>query len=456
MKAKELYKKNQVLTGVVHDLTLEGQGVVKIDGYPFFVEGVIPGETVQISVMKVGKSFGFARLVQVEVSSADRVEITDPLGRQIGTMTLQHIAYPAQLRYKQQMVQQVFERIGKFAQVEVAQTIGMEHPWQYRNKAQIPVRMVNGELATGFFRKNSHQLVPIENFHIQHPSIDAVVLTVRDILRQFGISAYDETTQCGLVRHIIVKRGHYSGEVMVILVVNGKQLPREQDIVAQIVAQVPELVSLVLNEQTKVTNVILGRRSRTLWGVDTYRDTMLGLDFQISAQSFYQVNTPQAERLYQCAIDAAKLSGNEMVLDAYCGIGTISLALAQHAKQVYAMEIVPEAIEMAKQNALTNQLDNVVFEAGKAEEWLPIWHEQGIRFDVAVVDPPRKGLDPSFIDTLMAQQPKRIVYVSCNPATCARDCRLIADSGYRLVSVQPVDLFAQTAHVECVVLLERN
>lgn len=451
-----LFKKNQELTGYVQDLTSEGAGVVKVDGYPFFVEGVIPGELIRLKVMKVGKSFGFARLVEVLEPSADRVAITDPIGRQIGTMTLQHMRYEAQLRYKQQAVQQAFRRIGGFDTVPVRDTLGMQHPWEYRNKAQIPVRYINGELATGFFRKNSHDLVPVENFHIQHVEIDQAIVVVRDILRELAISAYDEATQKGLVRHVVVKRGHYSGEMMLILVVNDQQLPHEATLVERIVAQLPNVVSIVLNTNQQQTNVIMGRHNRVLYGQSYYSDTMLGMTFHISANSFYQVNTSQAETLYQVAIDAAQLTGTETVLDAYCGIGTISLALATKAQKVYAMEIVPEAIQMANRNAEMNQVSNVHFATGKAETILPEWKEAGIHFDVAVVDPPRKGLDASFIQTLSEQAPERIVYVSCNPATCARDCKLFSQSGYQLQWVQPVDLFAQTAHVEAVVLLTRS
>ena len=457
MDAKQVFKKNQVHQGQVVDLTHEGQGVVKIDGYPFFVEGVIPGEQVAIKVLKVGKSFGFARLEEILTPSPDRVEITDPIGRQIGTMTLQHMSYPAQLKAKQALVKQVFSRLGKFPEsLEVRPTHGMDHPWQYRNKAQIPVRTVKGQLETGFFRKNSHQLVPVENFHIQDPAIDQAILKTRDILRQLGYSAYDEESRKGQIRHIIVKRGHYSGQVMLILVVNGKGLPREEQLVEALTDAIPNLVSLVLNSHTQANNVIMGPTNRLLWGRPVYQDQMLGLDFSISPHSFYQVNTPQAEALYRYAIEAADLSGSETVLDAYCGIGTISLALARQAGQVYAMEIVPEAIDMARANAEANGLTNVTFQAGKAEEVLPSWQAAGITFDVAVVDPPRKGLDPEFVKTLIELAPAKIVYVSCNPATCARDCQLLAQAGYELQWVQPVDLFPQTAHVEAVSLLVKE
>lgn len=450
------FKKNEHYKGIVEDLTSEGSGVVKIAGFPFFVEGTIPGENVEIKVMKVNKSYGYARLISIIDKSPHRVEEKDVKGRQIGTMTLQHMTYESQLDYKQKVVQDAFERLGHFQEVNVLPVLGMNNPWQYRNKAQIPVQLVNGQIETGFYRKKSHQLVPIENFHIQHPEIDAAIIIVRDILRKYNLSIYDEKTHKGLIRHIIIKRGHHTGQMMVVLVATKTKLGVEEHIVKDLRTKLPKMVSLVLNMNPDKGNAILGRKNRILWGQDYYEDQMLGKTFRVSANSFYQVNTPQAEKLYQVAIDAADLSGKETVLDAYCGIGSISLSIAPHAEKVYAMEIVEEAIDMAQQNAQINEIENAVFQAGAAEDVLPQWNQQGIHFDVAVVDPPRKGLDPEFIQALIEQDPKRIVYVSCNPATCARDCRIIADAGYRVEKIQPVDLFPQTTHVETCVLLTKQ
>ena len=450
------FKKNEYYKGIVEDLTSEGSGVVKIAGFPFFVEGTLPGENVEIKVMKVNKSYGYARLISIIDKSPHRVEEKDVKGRQIGTMTLQHMTYESQLDYKQKVVQDAFERLGHFQEVNVLPVLGMNNPWQYRNKAQIPVQLVNGQIETGFYRKKSHQLVPIENFHIQHPEIDAAIIIVRDILRKYNLSIYDEKTHKGLIRHIIIKRGHHTGQMMVVLVATKTKLGVEEHIVKDLRTKLPKMVSLVLNMNPDKGNAILGRKNRILWGQDYYEDQMLGKTFRVSANSFYQVNTPQAEKLYQVAIDAADLSGKETVLDAYCGIGSISLSIAPHAEKVYAMEIVEEAIDMAQQNAQINEIENAVFQAGAAEDVLPQWNQQGIHFDVAVVDPPRKGLDPEFIQALIEQDPKRIVYVSCNPATCARDCRIIADAGYRVEKIQPVDLFPQTTHVESIVLMSRT
>ncbi|MGX7106446.1 23S rRNA (uracil(1939)-C(5))-methyltransferase RlmD [Hutsoniella sourekii] len=449
-------KKNQVHQGQVIDLNSKGAGVVKIDHYPVFIEGIIPGETVEFKLTKVNKKYGFGRLLKILVASPHRVEVKDPIGRQIGTMTLQHMDYAAQLVYKHSQVEQVFQRIGGFKDIEVRPVIGMDHPWEYRNKAQVPVREVKGQLETGFYRRGSHELVPVENFHIQYASIDQTLVTLRDILRKYQIQPYNEENQSGLVRHIVVKQGHYTKQVMVVLVVNGSSLPNEEKVISEIVDQVPNLVSLVLNSNQRNTNVILGPDNRTLWGQDYYQDQMLGLDLMVSVHSFYQVNTPQAERLYQEAIQAADLQGKETVLDAYCGIGSITLAVARHAREVYGMEVVSDAIEMARENAELNQINNAHFTVGKAEEVLPKWQEVGLKFDVAVIDPPRKGLDPDFVETLIQLDPQRIVYVSCNPATCARDCQLFAQAGYQVQYVQPVDLFPQTVHVEACVLLTKS
>ena len=455
MANKVPFKKNDTFTGTVEDITSQGQGVVKIDHYPFFIEGAMTGEVVKFKAMKVGKTYGFGRLLEIIEESPERVEMTDAIGRQIGTMTLQHMSYDAQLAYKEQQVKSAYERIGHFEDAEIRPVLGMENPWEYRNKAQIPVREINGQLETGFFRRNSHDLVPVENFFIQHKEIDEAILIVRDILRRFHVPAYNEKNHTGIIRHVVVRRGHYSGQVMVTLVTNKRKMPNEEIIVDAIAEEVPNIASIVQNVQTKRTNVILGRQSLVLWGQPYIEDSMLGLTFRISSKSFYQVNTPQAEVLYQTAIDAADLQGNETVLDAYSGIGTIGLSLAQHAKQVYGMDIVDEAVEMAKQNAKSNGIKNAAFEVGSAEEWLPKWNEAGINFDVIVVDPPRKGLDQVFVDAVIEQQPEKIVYVSCNPATQARDARLFADAGYHLQFVQPVDLFGQTTHVEAVALFTK-
>lgn len=447
--------KNEEVTVTIEDLTYEGLGVGKVDGYPLFIENTLPGEEVRVRVLKVGKSFGFAKVVERMTTSEDRVPLTDAVGTRIGTMPLQHLNYQAQLDFKQKQVKQVMSSIAKMPDVEVRPTLGMQNPWGYRNKAQIPVRAVNGKLTTGFFRKNTHDLVPIENFHIQDPKIDKAILVIRNIMREYGIKPYNEKEHIGNLRHIIVRRGRATGQMMVILVTRTNKLFPISKIVPDILEALPEVVSIVQNVHPSRSNVILGKETILLHGQDRFQDQLLGLTFNISSKSFYQVNPLQTEVLYQEAIKAAGLTREETVIDAYCGIGTLSLALAQKAKQVYGMEIVPDAIEMAKENAQENNINNVEFQLGAAEEVLPAWKEEGLEADVLVVDPPRKGLEASFIEAATAMGPERIVYVSCNPATLARDLKLFGESGYTVEYVQPVDLFPQTVHVETVCLLSK-
>ncbi len=446
--------KNEIVTAVFEDLTSEGLGVAKVDGYPLFVVDGLPGETATIKVTKLGKSYGFARIVERLTTSEDRIPTTDVLGTRVGTMPLQHMRYSAQLAFKQNMVVQDLKRIAKLPNIKVHETIGMSNPWGYRNKAQIPVRGKDGKLVTGFFRKGTHELIPMENFHIQDPKIDEAIIKVRDILQEYGIKPYDERKNIGNIRHIMVRRGYYTGEMMIVLVTRTAKLFPLSKIIPDIREALPEVVSIVQNVNPRRTNVILGEENIVLYGEDAYHDTLLGHTFAISSKSFYQINPKQTEELYSLALEAAKLTGKETVVDAYCGIGTISLALADKAEHVFAMEIVPDAIEMAKRNAEENNISNVTFEVGAAEELLPQWAEKGVKADVILVDPPRKGLEPSFIDAAVEMNPDRIVYVSCNPSTLARDLALFDEKGFKATEVTPVDLFPQTLHVECVVALE--
>ncbi|WP_156907917.1 23S rRNA (uracil(1939)-C(5))-methyltransferase RlmD [Atopococcus tabaci] len=456
-KQKRTYpvNKNEVYTAEVEDLTHEGLGVAKVNNYPLFIEGALPGETIEFKVIKTGKSFGFGRLLEVKETSPHRVKITDKAYTHTGTMPLQHMTYEAQLAFKQNQVKNVLQRIAKLPDVPVFDTIGMDHPYGYRNKAQVPVQEVDGKLTTGFFRKRSHDLVPLEDFLIQDPKIDEAIVVVRDILRRHHIPAYNEIEHTGLIRHIVVRRGYYTGELMIVLVTRKEGIPGKDAIVEEIKEALPETVSIVQNINSKRTNVILGRQSVVLYGEDKYRDQLLGFTFEISHQSFYQINPTQTEKLYQTALDYAELTGEETVIDAYCGIGTITLALAQKAKHVHGIEIVAPAIDNAKRNAELNQVNNVSFEVGAAEDIMVQWAKDGKTADVLVVDPPRKGLDSQFIDAVLMMQPKRMVYVSCNPSTLARDLALLSEGGYTVHKAQPVDMFPQTTHVESVVLMSR-
>lgn len=447
-------KKNEYIEATAEDLTHQGAGVCKIDHYPLFVEGLLPGEKAKIKVIKVGKTFGYGRLISILKASPERVDIVEKSYTQVGIMPLQHLSYSGQLAFKQQQVKNVFERIAHMPDVVVEETMGMEDPFHYRNKAQVPVREIKGKLETGFFRKNTHQLVPLEDFQIQDPEIDKAIIVVRDLLRKYNIHAYNEETHKGIVRHIVVRRGYYTGELMIVLVTRVSNLLYSDEIVSEIVEQLPETVSIIQNINSNQTNVILGRKSKVLFGKDFYTDQLMGLTFEISHQSFYQVNPTQAEKLYAKAVEFAQLTGNETVIDAYCGIGTLTLILAKHAKQVHGIEIVAPAIENARKNATLNSIENVDFEIGSADSVMAQWAENGQRADVLVVDPPRKGLDEGFIEAAITMKPNKIVYVSCNPSTLARDAALFAEGGYVVKKVQPIDLFPQTIHVETVVLLE--
>ncbi|WP_338541620.1 23S rRNA (uracil(1939)-C(5))-methyltransferase RlmD [Paenibacillus tundrae] len=340
--------------------------------------------------------------------------------------------------------------------IRVLPTMGMTEPWRYRNKAQVPIGVTEGGLVGGFYAKGSHRIIDMETCLIQHEHNDEVVAKVKEIGSHFGISAYNEETGRGLLRHVVVKKAFRTGEMMLVLVTNGRDIPYKDEWIGSIREAIPHVASICQNVNKKQTNVIFGDETRVLWGRDVIYDFIGDVQFAISARSFYQVNPVQTEVLYGKTVEYAGLSGKETVIDAYCGIGTISLFLAQHADQVYGVEIVPEAIEDARSNAMLNEMKNVKFEVGASEDVIPRWKEQGIEADVIVVDPPRKGCDPRLLDTILEMRPERVVYVSCNPSTLARDLRVLEDGGYRTVEVTPVDMFPHTVHVESVAMLTRN
>ncbi|MEC0179941.1 23S rRNA (uracil(1939)-C(5))-methyltransferase RlmD [Paenibacillus peoriae] len=340
--------------------------------------------------------------------------------------------------------------------VVVHPTLGMSEPWRYRNKAQVPIGVTEGGLVGGFYARGSHRIVDMNTCLIQDERNDEVVARVKEIGRMLGISAYNEETGRGLLRHVVVKTAFRTGEMMLVLVTNGRDIPHADAWIGSIREHIPHVASICQNVNTKRTNVIFGDETRVLWGRDVIYDYIGNVQFAISARSFYQVNPVQTEVLYSKTVEYAGLTGKETVIDAYCGIGTISLFLAQHADQVYGVEIVKEAIEDARSNALLNNMRNVKFEVGASEDVIPAWKQQGITADVIVVDPPRKGCDPRLLDTILEMKPERVVYVSCNPSTLARDLRILEDGGYRTVEVQPVDMFPHTVHVESVALLVRE
>lgn len=446
--------KNEEITATIIDLTYEGMGVAKVSDYPLFIEDALPGEEVELVVTKVGKNYGYARVLKRHNDSPDRVELPNKTYMQSGIAPLGHLSYAAQLKFKQQQLRNVYQK--NHLDIEVLPTIGMADPKGYRNKAQIPVRQVNGQLETGFYRKRSHQLIPLEDFYIQDPEIDRAIVIVRDLLRQYHVPAYDEARNRGIMRNIMVRRGHFTHEMMIVLITRTKDIPQLQNIISGIVTKLPKVVSIMQSVVPKPTNVVLGRTVKKLYGKTYIHDQILGHTFDVSALSFYQVNPLQTEKLYQTAIDAAHLTGKETVIDAYSGIGTISLSLAKHAKYVYGVEVTEAAVADAKRNAKHNGIHNVKFQLGLAEKVMQEWREEGLEADVLVVDPPRKGLASTFVEAVGVMKPKRIVYVSCNPATLGRDIALLQEFGYHAEKTQPVDMFPLTQHIESVTALTLN
>lgn len=449
-------KKNQELEVEIIDLSHEGLGVAKVENYPLFIENALPGERVKIKVIKVGNRFGYARVIEMLETSPDRQAVANEDLLRTGIAPLSHLAYDKQLAFKQEQVEKVMAKIAKMPNVEVRPTVGMENPIAYRNKAQIPVRKLQGTLVTGFYRKNSHEILPIEDFYIQDPAIDEAIIKVRGILERFNITAYNEEFNEGFLRHIIIRRGHYTHQMMVVLVTRRAKFFKGQEIAAIIKEEIPEVVSVMQNINEEKTNVILGEKEKVLFGQDYIEDQLLGNTYRISSKSFYQVNTVQAEKLYKKAFELAELKPTDVVIDAYAGIGTIGLSIAKDVRHVYGMEVVEEAVADANKNAEINGIENATYLVGKAEKTMKQWEKAEIAADVVFVDPPRKGLEASFIEATCEMKPKKVIYISCNPATMARDLVLFNEKGYKAKVVQPVDLFPQTHHVETVVLMSKK
>lgn len=452
------YKKNDMLTVYIEDMGHEGEGIGKVDGYTVFVKDAVIGDTVQAKIMKTKKNYGYARLMEIIESSPDRTEPLCPYARQCGGCQIQALSYEKQLEYKNNKIRNNLIRIGGFSEEELHMEpiIGMEVPFYYRNKAQFPVGTDKEDnLVTGFYAGRTHTIINNRKCYLGVDVNEQILNIVLDYMKKYNVSAYDETTHKGLVRHVLIRYGFQSKEIMVCLVVNGNRLPAADALVSEL-CTIEGMTSISMNINKEKTNVILGREVKTLWGQSYITDKIGNVSYQISPLSFYQVNPVQTEKLYGKALEFAGLEGNETVWDLYCGIGTISLFLAQKAKQVYGVEIVPAAIEDAKRNAALNGFTNAEFFVGKAEEVLPEKYEkEGIYADVIVVDPPRKGCEESVLDTMVKMQPKRIVYVSCDSATLARDLKYLRERGYQVERVVGCDMFPQSVHVECVTLLQR-
>lgn len=456
-KRRPPVKKNDEIMGTCEDLTNEGNGVTKVNKYPIFTPYILPGEEAKIRVVKVNKNYGYGKLLSIQKRSENRVVPPCNVFYQCGGCQIQHMNYEAQLTMKRNYVENVFKRIGQINDVIVHPVLGMKDPWYYRNKIQIPVGEKDGSLITGFYRERSHDIIPdMDTCLIQNKHGNQVVQTIREIANDLKIPAYDEKEHSGVLRHIIVRTAYETNDTMVILVTRTKKLPHETEFVNRLTNEFPEIKSIVQNINRFRTNVILGDEERIMYGDDFIIDQIGELKFKLSAKSFFQVNPQQTEVLYKKALEYAKIESDDIVIDAYCGIGSISLFLAQKAKKVYGVEIVPEAIQDAKNNAVLNGIDNIEFVVGKAEDVMSKWKNSGMKPDVIVVDPPRKGCDEKLLHAMIAMQPERIIYVSCNPATLARDLRILEDGGFKTIEAQPVDMFSQTHHVEVVTKLVRK
>ena len=470
-------KKNDETIITIQDLSVNGEGIGRTgEGTVLFVKDTVPGDVVRVRVMKMKKTYGYARMMELITPSADRVEPMCPIAGPCGGCQLQAMSYGRQLRFKEEKVKNNLERIGGFEELPMEPILGMDQPYRYRNKAQYPVgRNKDGKLIAGFFAGRTHSIIENRDCLLGSAENQMILDCILAHMERCGIEPYDEQSHTGLVRHILIRTGYFTGEILVCMILNGSRIPQEEALSDALFA-IPGMHSFSINENKRRTNVILGDKERIVRGPGYITDRIGNLTFRISAKSFFQVNPQQTERMYGLALEYAGLTGQEVVWDLYCGAGTISLFLAQKAKHVYGVEIVPEAIEDAKENARINGIDNVTFFTGKAEEIVPEFYRdshiadhpgQNCEFakitsadrnrpDVIVVDPPRKGLDASLIDVMAAVSPKRIVYVSCDSATLARDLRLLCDRGYRVERVRPVDNFCQTVHVETVVLMTRN
>ena len=451
------YRKNDIVTLEIVDCGTDGEGIGKADGFTVFVKDAVIGDTVTAKIMKAKKNYGYGRLMEILKPSPYRVDPICPSARQCGGCQLQAVSYEEQKAFKEKKLRGHLERIGGFKELPMEPLIGMDEPYHYRNKAQFPVgRNKEGRIVTGFYAGRTHAIIENRDCALGIPQNKEVLDRVIAHMEKYNIAPYDEMTGKGLVRHIFVRYGFFTGELMVCLIINGQDLPHQKEMVEKL-GEIPGMTSISLNINKKRNNVILGDKVKTIWGKEYITDKIGDISYEISPLSFFQVNPHQTWKLYSKALEYADLHGEETVWDLYCGIGTISLFLAQKAKFVRGVEIVSAAIEDARRNARLNKIDNVEFFVGKAEEVLPREYEKnGVYADVIVVDPPRKGCDEMLLKTILKMQPKRVVYVSCDSATLARDLRFLCDNGYELKKVCGVDQFPQTVHVETVVLLSKG
>ena len=475
------YNKNDIITVVIEDMGIDGEGIGKLDGYTFFVKDAVIGDTVEAKVMKAKNNYAYAKLINIITPSQNRTEPKCQFHKQCGGCQIQALDYKTQLLFKQNKVKNNMLRIGGFSQELLDSTmetiVGMETPYYYRNKAQFPIGKDNNDnIITGFYAGRTHSIISNTDCALGVTENKMILEIILKYMQENKITAYDETTGKGIVRHVLIRKGFTSGEIMVCVIINSDKLSKS-GLMVEALRTIDGMTSISININKEKTNVIMGSKCQTIWGKDTISDTIHmrtmeqidsgkdsidlyqadGISFNISPLSFYQVNPVQTEKLYSIALEYAGLTGTETVWDLYCGIGTISLFMAKRAKQVYGIEIIDKAIEDARLNASNNNIDNAKFYVGKAEEVLPeLYEKEGIYADVICVDPPRKGCDEKCLSTILKMAPKRIVYVSCDSATLARDLKILCENDYEITKIRPVDMFPNTVHVETVVLLSQR
>lgn len=447
-------EKNQEFTVNIQSVTNLGEGITKLDGFTVFVPGAVTGDEAVIRLVKVKKNYGYGRLMQLLTPSPYRTEERCPIARRCGGCSLQHIRYEYQLELKNRYVADVLQRIGGVQHFTLPPCEGMQTPWRYRNKMVFPIgRDKQGQAVFGFYAKHSHDIIPCEDCLIGSTLSIQIARTVTDFMKEYHLQPYDEKTGAGGIRRVFIRTAHATGQVMAVISSRTEPEPYSTEMAERIRTLSPNIVSILWNVNPGANNLVLGEKTVRLWGKDTITDELCGNRFEISAHSFFQVNPIQTEKLYRKALEFAQLTGEESVVDLYCGIGTISLYAARHAKQVVGIEIVPQAIENARQNAAANGIQNAQFHCGPAEQWMPELKKQGYQADVVILDPPRKGSDPVTLDAICEMQPRRVVYVSCDSATLARDVAYLSQHGYVLQKVQTFDQFCHSTHVECVCLL---
>ncbi len=446
-----MIEKNEYYDVLFSDMTHDGMGVCKVDGFPVFVPNALKGESAQIKITKVNKSFGFGRLMEINQKSPFRKEPICDHFSECGGCNLMHMNYQMQLDFKKYRTKETLLKLGK-VQTKVNESIGMINPYYYRNKAVIPFGEENGKMVAGLYKARTHDIIDMKRCYIIPKITTDIVKYLKNVFIELNIDAYNEQTGFGIVRHVVIRNSHKYDDISVTIVTATPKLPRKEILIKKLVNRYKRIVSIVQNYNPEKTNVILGKKSRVLFGEDFIRDEINGVYFKISHRSFYQVNPAQTEELYKKAIEYADLTQNEIIIDAYCGIGTIGLSAAKYAKTVLGVDVVKSAIEDARENAKNNKIENAKFVVGKAEEVIKTWKNYDV--DVLFIDPPRKGCDPEFLNTIIEMKIPRIVYISCNVSTLARDLNILQASNYEIKEVTPFDMFPQTSHIESVTKIE--